>query len=555
MAELKKKSGTAKGLYTATVVLLVALILVAANLIVSRILARVDLTQDKEFTISKATREVLRDLDDMVTINVYFSKRLPPNLATLRRNIDDILREYQAYSHGKVRVEYIDPSEDSEEEQKLRFLGIPQIQLNVLEKDQLQVINGYMGLAILYADRHQSIPVVQDVYTLEYDLTAGIIQVLSTQKRVVGYLTGIGEPELNRDFEPLGRLLAQTYEVRPVDMDGGRQPVPPEINTLIVARPTSVAPRIQWQIDQFIMRGGRVLFLVDPLKLDDQMGLMNPTPITSGLDEMLAHYGVRVDRAMVQDRVCENAGFSQGYIRYSVAYPAWPKVAGPQLSSENPITSRLESLVLPWCSPLELLVPAAGERDTTAAGGPRAPQPDIRATVLARSSPAAWLQRGRYDLTPPSPFQMQRPPEGGQAYPLAVALVGSLRSFFDGKPIPPAPGDSLGIAGGGSTIGQSPETQVIVIGNSQFAAANFLSMFPGNQEFILNAVDWMTLGDKLIAIRSRGAVDRPLGIASTGAKTVFKYANTFGMAILVAVFGVVRFQMRRRARRAAASQS
>ena len=167
-----KKRGLATGIYSATVVLLVGLILAAGNFLSSRVLARIDLTQDREFTVSKATREVLRGLDDIVTVKVYFSKRLPPNLATLRRNIDDVLREFQAYSHGKVRVEYIDPAEKPEEEQKLRFLGIPQVQLNVLEKDQLQVINGYMGIAMLYADRHQAIPIVQDINTLEYDLTA-----------------------------------------------------------------------------------------------------------------------------------------------------------------------------------------------------------------------------------------------------------------------------------------------------------------------------------------------------------------------------------------------
>ena len=175
----KKKRFAVQGIYSVTVVLLVALILLVANFVASRVLARVDLTKDKEFTISKSTREILRDLDDVVTINVYFSKKLPPNLATLKRNIEDVLRGYQAYSHGKVRVAYIDPSDSPEDEQKMRFLGIPQVQLNVLEKDQLQVINGYMGIAILYADRHQAIPIVQDVATLEYDLTAGILQVVS----------------------------------------------------------------------------------------------------------------------------------------------------------------------------------------------------------------------------------------------------------------------------------------------------------------------------------------------------------------------------------------
>ncbi len=546
MAGIVKQGRFAKGVYTSTVVLLVALILVVGNFVVSRVLARADLTHDREFTISKATRDVLRGLDDVVTIKVYFSKKLPPNLATLRRNIDDILRGYQAYSHGKIRVEYIDPSEKPEEEQKLRYLGIPQVQLNVLEKDQLQVINGYMGLAILYADRHQSIPVIQDVNTLEYDLTAGILQVLSKDKRIIGYLNGNGAPDLNKDYESLGRLLSQTYDVQPVDLAQGRNPVQPQINTLIVARPEQVPDRVQWQIDQYLMRGGRVIFMVDPIKLSEEMGLQNPMPITSGIDDQLAFYGVKVQRALVEDRVNENAGFSQGYMRYSTPYPFWPKITEKGLSSKNPITSRLDALVLPWCAPLEVTA-------STADSASGSTQPDVKATILARSSPGAWLQRGRYDLTPPNPFQMQRPPDKGESYPLAVALVGRFRSFFAGKPIPTSPGDSTSTAppAADKTVEESPETQVIVVGNSQFANSNFISMFPGNQNFILNAIDWMTLGDKLIAIRSRGAVERPLHMTSATGKALFMYANTFGVAILVAVFGIARF-MRRRARRSAA---
>jgi gliding-associated putative ABC transporter substrate-binding component GldG len=555
MMQTQSRGRLAKGAYSISIVLLVALILIAANFVASRVLARLDLTKDKEFTISNATKEVLRDLDDLVTIKVYFSEKLPPNLAMLRRNIDDMLREYQAYSKGKLRAEYIDPSADPEEEQKLRFLGIPQIQLNILEKDQLQVINGYMGIAILYADRHQSIPIVQDVYTLEYDLTAGILQVLQTEKGTIGFLTGNQEPELNREFEALNQLLSNTYDVRPVDLDQGRKEVPPEINTLLVVRSQSVPDRVKWQIDQFIMRGGRAVFLLDPMRLDDQMGLQNPIPVNSNLDDLLAHYGVRLERALVQDLRNENAGFTQGFVRYMVPYPMWPKIMGKDLSEDNPITSRLEALVLPWCSPLNLLVPEAGAEavtDTTAASPEIAPQPDVTATVLARSSERAWLQRGRFDLTPPGPLQRTSPPqEGQQSFPLAAALVGSFRSFYEGQPPPLAPGDSLAIGGGETELVMSPETQVIVIGNSMFASSNFLSMFPGNHEFLLNTVDWMTLGDKLIAIRSRGATDRPLEIASATSKMIFKYANTFGMALLVAIFGIVRFSLRRRTRKAA----
>jgi ABC-2 type transport system permease protein len=563
MPEKTKKRGLATGVYSATIVFLVALILLAGNLLASRILARIDLTKDREFTVSKATREILRDLDDIVTVRVYFSKKLPPNLATLRRNIDDVLREYQAYSHGKVRVEYLDPSDKPEEQQKLRFLGIPQIQLNIVEKDQLQVMNGYMGIAILYADRHQAIPIVQDINTLEYDLTAGILQVLSKEKRTVGFLGGTNAPELSREFESLNQLLSKSYQVRPVDTQQGKNAIPPEVNTLVVARPQSVPERVQWQIDQFIMRGGRVLFLVDAMRLDEQVGLSNPIPVLSGMDDMLAFYGVRPQRALVQDKApyIENAGFSDGRMQYSIAYPLWPKASGKNLSAGSPVTSRLDAFVLPWTSPLDVLVaeaPEPGAKSDTTSSRPSS-QPDVRATILARTSPRATLQQGRFDLTPPNPFQQpMRTKEGEKSYPIAVALVGKFKSYFEGKPAPPAPDDSTGAAASSApSLGESSETQIVVVGSSSFAYSNFLSMFPGNQEFILNTIDWMTLGDRLIAIRSRGATDRPLGITSTGGKAAFKYLNTFGVALLVAVFGVVRFSVKRRKRRheAAASQA
>lgn len=563
MSETRKRKSISTGAYSVTVVVLVALILVVANVVASRVLARVDLTKDKEFSISKSTKEVLRGLDDIVTIKVYFSKRLPPNLATLRRNVDDVLRSYQAYSRGKVRVEYVDPSDKPEEEQKLRFLGIPQVQLNVLEKDQLQVINGYMGMAILFADRHEAIPIVQDVTTLEYELTSGILQVLQTERKIVGYYSGNNAPQLTRDFEELNQVLSKTYTVRPVDLQEGREAVPEDVNTLVIARPQSVPERVQYQIDQFIMRGGRVVFLLDPLRLDEQMGLQSPIPVNSGLDDLVAHYGVRIQHALVQDRMpfVENAGFSQGYMRYTVPYPLWPKmILGQNLNTEHPVTSRIESLVLPWAAPLEVLVrveKTKGEKADTTGTGAGSPQPDVRAYVLGRSSPGATLQQGRFDLTPPNPFAMQQKPAGdARSYPLAVALVGRFSSYFTGKPVPPVPGDSLGVAAAaGSPQAQSPETQILVLGNSAFVSSNFLAMFPGNEEFILNSIDWMTLGDKLIAIRSRGAADRPLEITSAGSKAFFKYGNTFGVALLVAVFGVTRFSMRRRQRMAAAAHA
>jgi len=116
---------------------------------------RLDLTQYKEYTISPASRKLVSNLDDIVHIKVYFSRNLPPYLLNLERQVKDILDEYRAYGRGNLRLEFIDPSVDSKTEQRVRQLGIPKVQLNIIAKDQAQVRPAYLGLALFYEDKRR----------------------------------------------------------------------------------------------------------------------------------------------------------------------------------------------------------------------------------------------------------------------------------------------------------------------------------------------------------------------------------------------------------------
>ena len=249
------------------------------------------------------------------------------------------------------------------------------------------------------------------------------------------------------------------------------------------------------------------------------MGLQNPIPITSGLDEMLAALRREARPRPGAGPACENAGFSQGYIRYTVPYPSGRRSTGNGLSPDNPITSRLESLVLPWCAPLELLVPRTAGADTSRAGAAGdSPQPDVRATVLAQSSPTAWLQKGRFDLTPPARCRCaasrrrarptrSRSPWWVDSVPLRRASRRPQPGRLDGR-----------AAGGGASIGESPETQILVIGNSQFASSQLHLDVPGQPGVRLELDRLDDPRRQADPIRSRGAIDRPLGIAVGGGK-------------------------------------
>ncbi len=554
MSDATRKERRLKyGVSSAAAAVILAGILIAINIIGLRFFLRADLTQGKEFTISPSTKQILHRLDDLVTVKVYFSKKLPPQMATLRTEIEDILKEYEVYSKGKLQVRFLDPSSKPEIAQEAQALGIPELQMNVMEKDQYQVSNVFMGIGVLYGDKNQAIPVVQDVSTLEYDLTSAIVKLTRKDEKTIGFLTGHDEKDLSKDFQSVQQALSTEFRVRPVSLNGGRTPVPDDINCLVVAGPKNIGDREKYEIDQFIMKGGRAVFMVDPISLNTQAGL-EAMPETSGLEDLLSSYGVGIRSAVVCDPRNSMASFQAGYIAYTTPYPLWPKVVGKDLDSRNPITSRLESITFPWTAPLEVKVAAAPGSGSTPTAPADSPQPKVQATVLARSTNKAWLQSRQYDLNPQSAqLQMGRP--AGEMFPLAVALSGEFQSYYAGKPVPAAgpaaaePGQAAPPAPADApTVTSSPLTQIVVVGNSNFSDNTFLRMFPENLLFLQNALDWMNLGNDLIAIRSRGATERPIKELSAGARTAIKILLTFGVPALVVLFGLLRGVVRRKSR-------
>jgi ABC-type uncharacterized transport system involved in gliding motility auxiliary subunit len=287
-----------------------------------------------------------------------------------------------------------------------------------------------------------------------------------------------------------------------------------------------------------------VVFLLDAITLNEQMGL-TAYPAQSGFEEILTAYGVNLKSSLVLDARNSTATFSQGFMAFTVPYPYWPRLSRPDLDSQNPVTSRLESLTLPWTAPLEVRTAIAVPGGGTQEPADPSPQPDVTATILGRSTNKAWVQSGRYDLNPQAILTRPATPTGEQ-YPLAVSLTGKFQSAFAGKPVPPKPGAADGAVE--SPLTESPLTQVLVVGNSQFCSNLFLHNFPENVLFLQNAIDWMTLGGDLISIRSRGATARPLREIPTGARTAVKLALTAGIPALVILVGVARATVRRRQR-------
>ncbi|MFH1314452.1 MAG: GldG family protein [Candidatus Eisenbacteria bacterium] len=506
-------------------IIMVIAIVALVNLLSLRFFTRADLTDGKLFSVSESTRDVVGDLDDIVNIKVYFSQKLPPYLTTLTRQVRDVLDEYRAYAGGNLIVDFEDPAADPETEQRVRSLGIPPVQLNIIEKDKAEILNAYLGIAILFEDRHEVIPVVQNAANLEYELTSAIVKVTSKEQKTVGFLTGHGEPDIDAGYEAARRSLEKQYAVKRVPTADGRM-VPDDINTLIVAGAVQLGAWDRFAIDQFVMRGGRVFFLVDKMTVPE--GTLTATPVETGLDSLLAHYGLVLRPDLVIDRSAGSATFSAGFFRYTLPYPLWPMIVRSGFSEESPITNQLERAVLPWTSSIEIT--AVGD------GAPEA-------VVLARSSPESWTEERQFDLNPQRNFM---PLTEVAPRNLAVLLRGRFSSFFAGRPVPTA---GTGEPWDGIRLDTSPETQIILVGNSRFVANDFLGQYPENRTFFLNAVDWLTLGDSLIGIRSRGVTTRPLKQIGERSKATIRFASTFGIPTVLIIWGLIRRYFRSSRRR------
>jgi ABC-2 type transport system permease protein len=524
MALSMKLKKTASGTQAALLVLLLVGILAMVNLFADRYFFRVDLTQNRRYTIADSTRAILGSLDDIVTIKVYLSRTLPPYARSISDQVRDMLDEYRVYADGMLTIEYIDPADDPALQRSLQFMGIPQLQLNIIERDRAAIANVYMGLAVLYGDKKEIIPTLTEMERFEYDLTGKILRITRGQDQTIGFLSGHGEPDLRKGLRAANQLLNQQFFTRTVPTADGELIDPAQVAALVICSPRKLTERDLFIIDQYIMSGGRAMFLIDGIALDDRM---QAATADQPLEGLLAHYGVRVLPQLVLDPVNVTAGFESGMYRVMLPYPFWVRVVRSTDTPGHPISSGIESMVMPWVSPLVL------SDNATAA-----------VNILAQSSSSAWVQQDSFDLNPNQDFSARMQQTGTRN--LSMALSGNFQSYFAGRDAP-LPGDA-GSAKTPAIIEQSPDTRIIIAGTSRFITDEFPEEFEGNRTFFLNAIDWLTIGDELIGIRSREAGERPLKLMSEQAKLMVRIINLAAVPLLVIVFGLVHWVLRRQRR-------
>src|SRR5438270_12851367 len=291
--------------YSAVGLVALALVLVAFNYLITRVPARVDLTEGKLYTLAEGTKKILRNLQAPVKVKLYISQgeSVPVQLRSFAQRVEDLVREFKSVAGSNLIVERYNPKPDSEEEDAAQLDGIEPQQLGNGEQF-------YLGAAVAQVDRKQTLASInpQRERLLEYDLVRAIARVGTTERPKIGLMAGL--PVMGEKFNPFTRQspepwvlageLKREFDVKEVPFTA--KEIDKDVNVLLLIHPRDMQPEQEYALDQFVLRGGKLIAFVDPYAYFDQSPQMPgvpPQPSRSDLPTLFKAWGVAVDPGKV----------------------------------------------------------------------------------------------------------------------------------------------------------------------------------------------------------------------------------------------------------------
>jgi ABC-type uncharacterized transport system involved in gliding motility auxiliary subunit len=515
-------------LYSAVGVIAVLIIIAAINLFGGFFKFRSDLTDNKLYTLSDGTKKILNKLDTDVVVRLYFSKdnaSVPVPLRTYAQEVQDLLDEYQQYSHGKVKVIKLDPKPDSDAEDSANLDGIEGQAVNLSDKV-------YLGIAISSLDAKTTISYLSPdrATLLEYDLSRAISSVANPKKAVIGVMSAL--PVTGREASPMMMQqrqqpsppwiflseLKESYVVRDIPLTADK--IEDDVSVLVVVHPQGITGDAQFAIDQFLLRGGKMVALLDPYSFV-QAQTAGPyggaAGFNSTLDKLLPAWGIDFSvTKMIADLTFATQVQRESDVQ---ADPTILSITSEGVNKEDALGAAISDLLMPF----------AGAFTGKPAEG-------LKEDILVKSS----MQAGLVDvsLMQAGSDAIRKQVKSTQAaYPIAIRLSGKFKTAFpDGKPEDKSsatPSPSPGAQGAATPASKQDhlregktEGVVILVGDSDFAydaiagraqqVLNQTVFVPsnGNLNFIQSSVEQLAGDSDLIGIRSRSSGNRPFVVVN-----------------------------------------
>ncbi|MCS6904409.1 MAG: gliding motility-associated ABC transporter substrate-binding protein GldG [Bacteroidia bacterium] len=553
-------------------------ILILLNLIGSNFFARIDLTTEKRYSLSQVSKNIVDSLQFYMTVKVYlYGKELPAPVKRFSEAIRTTLMELKAYSRNKIQYQFIDPTEQRELQEYLYENKIRPIPLRYKKGAELIQKVIFPAAVINYNGKEIVVDLLksdceyrpQGVFCnyrkaeseLEYKLISHIIKLLPREERIIGFTIGQKEYDKSQMKEWIEELTKfyRIIEVKPQTgqaipnskkflPDSLQKKIKGEgIDVLIVAGPDSTfSERAKYEIDQYIMRGGRVLWLVDKEAVDEKdFYTPNTTALSKiknlNLDDMFFKYGFKVNTDLVQDDVAGMIDVTFTHENKPIIQPQkwifFPLIFPPQMN-EHPTVRSLNGILLRYASSLDTLR-----------------VPGIKKEVIFTSSPYSRSLNGQLiinlneTIANPPPLSVY---QGKGNRIMALALEGYFHSVFQYRK---APVDS--IAKNPPTakfIEQTPyPNRMIVVGDGAIVLPNH-SRFGGegmpldNKTFLMNCIDYLLGNSALTEIRDKSVKIHILDYRNKvhGNELLIQILNLVVPVVAILLFGFIRFTLRKR---------
>jgi gliding-associated putative ABC transporter substrate-binding component GldG len=481
--------------------LIIIAILLVVNLISNQVFFRLDFTADKQYTLSKATKDILKEVNDVITITAYYSEDLPPQLIKSRKDFVDLLVEYENRSEGSVVYEFVNPNKNEQTEMEAQQAGISPIMVNVRERDQVKQMRAYMGAILQMGEKKEVIPVIQPGTGMEYALTTAIKKLSVTDKPKIAFLQGDGEPPINASAQ-LMQQLSVLYDAEPYTITDTAE-IPSYYKTVAIIDPKDTIPESHFRkIDQYLARGGGIYLAFNNLQGNLQQGYLGTAP-DIGIKTWLLEKGITVNDFYVIDANCGAVTVRQQQgpfmINSQIQFPYFPIISN---FSDHPAGQGLESVFLPFVSSITYS------------------PPDSAISI----TPIAFTSENSGVVQPPAYVDINKDwtendfRDGEQV--VAVALEGPLDGTADAK--------------------------MVVIPNGQFAVNGEgqpqQSVNEDNVNLASNSIDWISDDTGLINLRTKGVTNRPLEQLEDSTKNLYKYGNVIIPILFTLILGFIRKQ-------------
>ena len=551
----KQKIGTrkAQSLIQLGLVILIAIFL---NILGNAFFTKIDLTEEKRYTFTPATRDLVKSVDDVITVKVLFEGEFPAGMKRLQRAVRESLDNFRSYT-GYLEYEFVDPYKGDIDEvnamvEEMRKDGIVPVNLRFVDVDGTTEVFGYPYAVFYYKGRmlpvnfletvngvHPEKNLENSISLLEYKFANAIQKLESSERKNILFTVGHGELKGNQTVD-IRQTLGAYYNVDTINLDSVVFLPTEDVHALVIAKPRETFPeKHKFVIDQYVMNGGKVLWLIDPLNATlDSLSFQNkyiPLDYPLNIDDLLFKYGARINPNLVLDLQCSRIPQvidAQGNISMFNWY-YHPVITS---RSDHPIVKSLDNVNLSFPSSI----------DTVRTKTP------IKKTILLESSEYSRLQFSpvrldfevlRYD---PDPDKFNKPHQ-----PVAVLLEGAFSSLYENR-VTEGMSQTLDQLGQ-SYVSQGVPTKMLVVSDGDIAK-NLVArdgtyrpvgynqyertVFLGNKNFLINAIEYLVDDNGIIAARGKVVKSRLLNVVKARAeKAKWQVLNVLVPLLFLGAFG------------------